>query len=43
MPTGTTDAFGVRAAAVVSTGWTGVVVALAVYATITTEADWGAT
>jgi len=35
-------AFGVRAAAVVSTGWTGVVaVALAVYATITTEAGWG--
>ena len=31
-------AFGVRAAAVVSTGWTGVVaVALAVYATITTK------
>ncbi len=35
-------ALGVRAAAVVSTGWTGVVaVALAVYATITTEAGWG--
>ena len=35
-------AFGVRAAAVVSTGWTGVVaVALAVYATVTTEAGWG--
>ena len=35
-------AFGVKAAAVVSTGWTGVVaVALAVYATITTEAGWG--
>ncbi|MCZ9883143.1 methyltransferase family protein [Arthrobacter sp. B2a2-09] len=35
-------AFGVRAAAVVSAGWTGVVVvALAVYATITTEAGWG--
>lgn len=35
-------AFGVRAAAVVSTGWTGVVaVALAVYATITTEAGRG--
>lgn len=35
-------AFGVRAAAVVSTAWTGVVaVALAVYATVTTEAGWG--
>lgn len=35
-------ASGVRVAAVVSTGWTGVVaVALAVYATITTEAGWG--
>ena len=35
-------ALGVRAAAVISTGWTGVVaVALAVYATITTEAGWG--
>ncbi|MGO4856976.1 methyltransferase family protein [Arthrobacter sp. 2MCAF14] len=35
-------AFAVKAAAVVSTGWTGVVaVALAVYATITTEAGWG--
>ncbi|MFJ6455460.1 methyltransferase family protein [Paenarthrobacter sp. NPDC091669] len=35
-------AFGVRAAAVVATGWTGIVaVALAVYATITTEAGWG--
>jgi protein-S-isoprenylcysteine O-methyltransferase Ste14 len=35
-------AIGVRAAAVVSTGWTSVVaVALAVYATITTEAGWG--
>ena len=35
-------AFGVRAAAVVSTCWTGVVaVALAVYATVTTEAGWG--
>jgi protein-S-isoprenylcysteine O-methyltransferase Ste14 len=35
-------AFGVRAAAVVSTGWTVVVaVALAVYAAITTEAGWG--
>lgn len=35
-------AFGVKAAAVVSTGWTGIVaVVLAVYATITTEAGWG--
>lgn len=35
-------ALGVRAAAVVTTVWTGVVgVALAVYATITTEAGWG--
>lgn len=35
-------AFGVRAAAVVTTVWTGVVAAaLAVYATITTEAGWG--
>lgn len=35
-------AFGVRAAAAVATGWTGVVaVALAVYATVTTEAGWG--
>ena len=35
-------ALGVRAAAVISTGWTGAVaVALAVYATITTEAGWG--
>lgn len=35
-------AFGVKSAAVVSTGWTGAVaVALAVYATITTEAGWG--
>ncbi|MBT2535629.1 isoprenylcysteine carboxylmethyltransferase family protein [Arthrobacter sp. ISL-69] len=35
-------AFGVKAAAVVSTGWTGAVaIALAVYATITTEAGWG--
>jgi hypothetical protein len=35
-------AFGVKAAAIVSTGWTGVVaVALAVYATISTEAGWG--
>jgi protein-S-isoprenylcysteine O-methyltransferase Ste14 len=35
-------AVGVRAAAVVSTAWTGAVaVALAVYATITTEAGWG--
>lgn len=35
-------AFGVRAAAVVSTGWTGVVAAgMAVYATITAEAGWG--
>ena len=35
-------AFGHRAAAVVSAGWTAVVaVALAVYATITTEAGWG--
>ena len=35
-------AFGVRAAAVISTGWTSfVAVALAVYATITTEAGWG--
>lgn len=35
-------AFGVRAAAVVSAGWTGAVaVALAVYATITAEAGWG--
>ena len=35
-------ASGVRAAAVVSTSWTGVVaVALAVYATVTTEAGWG--
>ena len=36
-------AFGVRGAAVVSTGWTGfVAIALAVYATVTTEAGWGA-
>lgn len=36
-------AFGVRGAAIVSTGWTGVVaIALAVYATVTTEAGWGA-
>ena len=35
-------AFGVRAAAVVTTVWTGTVAAaLAVYATITTEAGWG--
>ncbi|WP_454808980.1 methyltransferase family protein [Paenarthrobacter nitroguajacolicus] len=35
-------AFGVRAAAVVAAGWTGVVaVALAIYATITSEAGWG--
>jgi hypothetical protein len=35
-------AFGVRAAAVVSSGWTSfVAVALAVYATTTTEAGWG--
>lgn len=35
-------AFGVKAAALVSTGWTGVVtVALAVYATINSEAGWG--
>ncbi|WP_284753142.1 isoprenylcysteine carboxylmethyltransferase family protein [Arthrobacter sp. efr-133-R2A-120] len=35
-------AFGVKAAAVASTGWTSVVaVALAVYATVTTEAGWG--
>ena len=35
-------ALGVRAAAVVSTSWTGVVaVVLAVYATVTTEAGWG--
>ncbi len=35
-------AFGVKAAAVVNTAWTGVVaVALAVHATITTEAGWG--
>lgn len=35
-------AIGVRAAAVVTTGWAGVVaVALAIYATITTEAGWG--
>ena len=35
-------AFGGKAAAVVSTGWTGAVAfALAVYATITTEAGWG--
>lgn len=35
-------AFGVRAAAVVITGWTGVVAAgMAVYATITAEAGWG--
>ncbi|WP_345763550.1 methyltransferase family protein [Diaminobutyricibacter sp. McL0608] len=35
-------AFGLRAAAVVSTGWTGLVTAgLALYATITTEAGWG--
>ncbi|WP_159700180.1 isoprenylcysteine carboxylmethyltransferase family protein [Arthrobacter sp. 18067] len=35
-------AFGVRAAALVTAGWTGVVaVALAGYATITTEAGWG--
>ncbi|MFE4226922.1 methyltransferase family protein [Arthrobacter sp. NPDC056886] len=35
-------AFGVRAAVAVATGWTGfVAVALAVYATITTEAGWG--
>ncbi|WP_309106060.1 isoprenylcysteine carboxylmethyltransferase family protein [Arthrobacter sp.] len=35
-------AVGVRAAAVVTAGWTGLVaVALAVYATITTEAGWG--
>ncbi|MEA9985837.1 isoprenylcysteine carboxylmethyltransferase family protein [Subtercola sp. RTI3] len=35
-------AFGVRPAAYVSTGWTGfVTLALAVYATVTTEAGWG--
>ena len=35
-------AFGAKAAALVSTGWTGVVaVALAVYATINSEAGWG--
>lgn len=35
-------AIGIRAAAVVSAGWAGLVaVALAVYATITTEAGWG--
>ncbi|WP_441405108.1 methyltransferase family protein [Arthrobacter sp. YAF17] len=35
-------AFGVRAAAAVATGWTGVVaVALAVFATVTTEVGWG--
>lgn len=35
-------AFGVRAAALIATGWTIVVaVALAAYATITTEAGWG--
>ncbi|MCT9872114.1 methyltransferase family protein [Paenarthrobacter aurescens] len=35
-------AFGVRAAAVVAAGWTGIVaVALAGYATITAEAGWG--
>jgi protein-S-isoprenylcysteine O-methyltransferase Ste14 len=35
-------AFGVRAAAVVSTCWTScVAIALAVYATVTTEAGWG--
>lgn len=35
-------AFGFRSAAVVSTGWTGIVaVALALYAAITTEAGWG--
>jgi protein-S-isoprenylcysteine O-methyltransferase Ste14 len=35
-------AFGIKGAAVVSAGWTGVVaVGLAVYATITTEAGWG--
>ncbi|GAA3319208.1 methyltransferase family protein [Arthrobacter ramosus] len=35
-------AFGVKAAAVVSTAWTGIVaVALAGYATVTTEAGWG--
>jgi protein-S-isoprenylcysteine O-methyltransferase Ste14 len=35
-------AFGVRAAAVMSAGWTGVVaIALAGYATVTTEAGWG--
>lgn len=35
-------AFGVPRAAVLSTGWTGcVTVALAVYATVTTEAGWG--
>ncbi|QWT23006.1 isoprenylcysteine carboxylmethyltransferase family protein [Subtercola sp. PAMC28395] len=35
-------AFGVRPAAVVSTGWTGVVtLGLATYATVTTEAGWG--
>ena len=35
-------AFGVRAAAVGAAGWTGAVaVALAVYATVTTEAGWG--
>ena len=35
-------ACGVKAAAVVSTGWTGAVcIALAVYATVTTEAGWG--
>lgn len=35
-------AFGVRAAAIVAAGWTVVVaLALAVYATITTEAGWG--
>jgi protein-S-isoprenylcysteine O-methyltransferase Ste14 len=35
-------AFGIKASAVVTTGWTGIVaVALAVYATVTTEAGWG--
>ena len=35
-------AFGVKGAAVVTAGWTGLVtILLAVYATITTEAGWG--
>ena len=35
-------AFGVRVAAIIATGWTGLVaIALAVFATFTSEAGWG--